>query len=145
MTPAELDVEVIARRLRLMRETLADLRPLTELGPDALGSDPIRRAAAERFVQVLIDQAGDINAHVALACLGSAPTTTAASFLMAAEAGALPPELAQRLAPSAGLRNLLVHRYGEIDVAMLARSASALVQDLDDYLGHVARWLKARA
>jgi uncharacterized protein YutE (UPF0331/DUF86 family) len=70
-----------------------------------------------------------------------APTTTAQSFRLAAEVGAIPVELAERLIPAAGLRNLLVHRYGDIDVTLLIRSVTEVLAGFDDYVGHLARWI----
>jgi uncharacterized protein YutE (UPF0331/DUF86 family) len=141
LSPAELDREVLGRRLRLIGQTLADLRPLGKLEVTVLEADPIRRAAIERFIQVLVDLAADVNAHIVVARLGAAPTTTAQSFWLAAEVGAFPVELAERLVPAAGLRNLLVHRYGDIDITLLAGSVSEVLEGFDDYVGHVARWI----
>ncbi|CAN5768584.1 DUF86 domain-containing protein [soil metagenome] len=142
MTPAELDREVVSRRLRLLHQTLTDLRPLGQLDPAVLREDPVRRAAIERFIQVLVDLAADVNAHIVVARLGSAPTTTAQSFRLAAEVGAFPIELAERLVPAAGLRNLLVHRYGDIDVVLLVEATTKVLTGFDDYVAAVARWLK---
>ena len=142
MSPADLDLEVVSRRLRLLDQTLADLRPLGQLDGDVLRDDPVRRAAVERFIQVLVDLAADINAHIVVAHLGKAPATTAESFRLAAQLGAIPVELAERLAPVAGLRNLLVHRYGDIDVDLLSEAVAQVLAGFDDYVGSVARWIK---
>jgi uncharacterized protein YutE (UPF0331/DUF86 family) len=141
VSPAELDREVVGRRLRLLRQTLADLLPLGQLDVAVVEADPVRRAAIERFIQVLVDLAADINSHIVLARSGSAPTTTAQSFRLAAEIGAIPVELAERLIPAAGLRNLLVHRYGDIDVTLLVRSVTEVLAGFDDYVSYVAQWI----
>ena len=142
MSPGELDREVVGRRLRLLHQTLADLRPLGQLGVTVLREDHVRRAAVERFIQVLVDLAADVNAHIVVAHLGMAPTTTAESFRLAAQVGAFPVELAERLIPVAGLRNLLVHRYGDIDVGLLSKAVAQVLAGFDDYVGSVARWIK---
>jgi uncharacterized protein YutE (UPF0331/DUF86 family) len=141
VSPAEVDREVVAGRLRLLRQTLEDLRPLGGLEAAEVGADAVRRAAIERFIQVLVDLAADVNAHIVVARLGMAPATIARSFSMVAETGVTPVELAERLIPCAGLRNLLVHRYGDIDVALLVGSVSEVVELFEDYVGHVARWI----
>lgn len=142
MSPAELDREVVGRRLRLLHQTLTDLRPLAQLDQAVLREDPVRRAAIERFIQVLVDLAADVNTYIVIARLGSAPATTADSFRLAADVGTIPVELAERLVPAAGLRNLLVHRYGDIDVVLLAEAMAQVLAGFDDYVGSVARWLK---
>lgn len=57
-----------------------------------------------------------MHAHLAAASLGCGAATYRESFLLAARGGALPDELAERLAPSAGLRNVLVHAYVAVDL-----------------------------
>ncbi|MDQ3305350.1 MAG: DUF86 domain-containing protein [Actinomycetota bacterium] len=141
MSPAELDREVLARRLRLLQETLDELRPLASLEPVALGQDPVTRAAIERFVQVLVDLAADVNTHLAVAQLGQAPVTTGDSFIQAAALGAIPLELAQEMAPAAGLRNLLVHRYGDINLDLLTQALPEILEHFSAYVTHVAHWL----
>ena len=59
----------------------------------------------------------------------------------AAEIGALTADLAQRLAPSAGLRNLLVHRYGDIRLDLLASGVAATLSAYPDYIRQVSAYL----
>lgn len=141
MTPARPDIDVVERRLRSLQGTLTDLGRLEGTGADELRADPITRAAAERLLQVAVDLAVDINAHLATSLLGQAPTTGRASFDAAASAGALSAPLAAELAPAAGLRNVLVHRYVDIDVELVARAVDELLELLPRYVREVATFL----
>ena len=111
MTPRRAEPDVVSRRLRLMEESLRDLQLLADRTAADLAAAPLDRAAAERLVQVVVDLAVDVKSHLVVAAGARAPETGRESFLAAAAIGALATDLAQRLAPSAGLRNLLVHRY----------------------------------
>lgn len=128
MTPARPDVGVVGRRLRALTDAVGDLRRLEGIDAAGLRADPIARAAAERLLQVAVDLAVDVNAHLAAAVLGRAPATGRESFSAAAEGGILSRELADLLAPAAGLRNVLVHRYvretaAEVEPAAAERSS----------------------
>ena len=70
------------------------------------------------------------------------PAEYRASFFAAAETGALPPDLAKRLAPSAGLRNILVYQYAEADLSIIATAVDRALVDYGEYVRTVARWLR---
>ena len=62
---------------------------------------------------------------------------------MLGKVGVLPRELAERLSPIAGFRNILVHEYLEIDWNEVLRNLLRL-EDLYNFMEHVKRWLKDR-
>lgn len=129
MTPRGIDRDIVAQRLRLMDAALADLASIGPVDAARLSAEPLTRAAAERLLQVVVDLAFDINGHLAVALVGRAPETGRQSFLDLAEADVLSQELAERMAPSAGLRNVLVHGYVDIRLDI----AAAVGQVLDQY------------
>ncbi len=141
MTPNPLDVDVIARRLRLLSDALHDLRSIGEIGRDRYASDPLTRAAAERLLQVVVDLAIDVNAHISAARLGRAPATGRESFSAMAEIGALSIELAGRLAPAASMRNILVHRYTDIDASIIVAAIPQTLHDFAEYVKAVSAYL----
>ncbi len=141
MTPRHFDRDTLSRRLRHLREVLGELEHLRGLDLERMRSHPLERAAAERLVQVSVDLAIDINAHIAVSLLGVAPATGRSSFAEAARAGALDPVLAERLAPSAGLRNVLVHQYTAIDLAVVADAVTLVLDGFSEYLGQIAAFL----
>ena len=145
MTPRALDRDIVGRRLRLLRDALDDLGPLSGITAERLTDEPLTRAAAERLIQVAVDLAIDINGHVAVATAGRGPTTGRESFELAARAGALDPSLADRLAPSAGLRNLLVHRYVDIKVDLVAEAVDEVLVGFDEYVAEMARFVSTAA
>lgn len=141
MTPGSFDGEVAARRTRLLRDTIDELAGLGDVTAERLESEPATRAATERWIQVAVDLAVDINAHVAVTMLGRSPDTGYESFGLAAECGAIDAELASRLAPAAGLRNHLVHRYSDIRVDLVAAAVDMVVRGFADYVGQMATFI----
>ncbi len=65
-----------------------------------------------------------------------------ASFVELGRLGVLDPAFAQRLAPSAGLRNRLVHEYDEVDPVKLHEACRAATIDVPGYLRAVDAWLE---
>jgi uncharacterized protein YutE (UPF0331/DUF86 family) len=54
---------------------------------------------------------------------------------------ALPADLAERLAPSVGLRNVLTHEYVEVDLALVVRGVELARQDYRAYVRAIAATL----
>lgn len=141
-----LEAAVVRRKLGAMLECLALLKPLVGLDAAAWRRDADRRDAAERRLQVCIEAAIDVNAHLLVAAGRAAPADAFQSFLdVAAQAQAIPEELARRLAPSAGLRNRLVHRYDELDPALVLAGIADAVRLYPDYVQAVSGYLRRAA
>lgn len=52
--------------------------------------------------------------------------------------------LAGRVAPAAGLRNVLVHQYGNVEDARVHASIPVVLDAFREYVSAVVRWLEAR-
>lgn len=145
MTPRPFNPATVQARLELMDGVLRDLGSLGEVTPERLRSEPIVRAAVERFLGQLVDLAVSINTHIASAFGDAPPQDYRDSFTAAARAGALDDALAQRLKPSAGLRNVLIHEYVDIDIEQVATAVPLALRDYRRYVEAVARFVLAHA
>ena len=139
MTPASVDHGMIAGKLRLMRGLLDDLDAIGEITADRLAQDRMLRHAVERVLTQLVDLAVSVNSHIASARLGRAPASYRESFGLAAQAGVIDTELAARLAPAAGLRNILVHEYTDVDLEQVAGGVPLALRYFSAYVAGVAR------
>jgi uncharacterized protein YutE (UPF0331/DUF86 family) len=144
MTPRRIDPDVVTARLRLITDTLDQLGSLGTVTGERLDTEPLTRAAVERLLQVVVDLAVDINAHICAAELGRAPQSGRESFELAARAGIIPDDLAQRLMLASGLRNVLVHRYADIRTGLVAEAVGRIQRDGRAYLAAVAAFVTAR-
>jgi uncharacterized protein YutE (UPF0331/DUF86 family) len=109
-----------------------------------LETDRIVRHAVERIITQLVDLAVSVNSHISAAVTSEAPATYRDSFSTAAKAGAISPELAAELAPSAGLRNILTHEYATIDTSLVAQAVPEVAAGYRQYITEVARFLLSR-
>ena len=80
-------------------------------------------------IQACIDLAVHACTHEAL----GVPESPAAAFALLEKRGVIAPALASRLARAAGLRNLIVHRYGDLVAARLVEAIATGLGDLDDF------------
>jgi uncharacterized protein YutE (UPF0331/DUF86 family) len=134
-----LDRDTVVVRLAMMNDLLRDLESIGWVDSLRLRSDRIARHAVERILTQLVEFAVSINSHVAASVSGSVPGIYRDSFRAAADAGFITADLAERLAPSAGLRNVLTHEYVEVDLDLVAAGAGAALVDYRAYVRAVAR------
>jgi len=80
-------------------------------------------------IQACIDLAVHACTHESL----GVPESPAAAFALLEKHVIIAPALAIRLARAAGLRNLIVHRYGELMTAKLVEAIATGLGDLDDF------------
>jgi len=90
-------------------ENLKALEPIENMTKKEYIEDLYKRKATERLLQELIEAAIDINTYVIVQKGNKVPDDYYESFIKAGELKIISADLAEKLAPSAGLRNRLVH------------------------------------
>jgi uncharacterized protein YutE (UPF0331/DUF86 family) len=136
------DKDVITRKLAVIVRNLGVLEEISVLSPTEYGEDLIRRKAAERLLQELIEAAIDINTHIIVERGGMVPDSYYDGFIGLASLRVLPPQLARALAPSAGLRNRLVHEYDAIDDSIIYGAAKEAPQLYSAYVREIMEYIK---
>lgn len=130
------------RVTRLLAAVAADVRRLRALSTGDVAQDADRLDAVKyRFVTVIEGCVG-VAHHIVVSENWGVPETNADAIRELAAHGVVDPALAESLARAAGFRNVLVHRYVEVDdKAVLANLAR--LDEIDDYAGAVAAWLES--
>lgn len=134
--------EIVRRKLSHLHNYLRELEKHRNVALDEYMGPAGIRWGVERLLHLLVEAAADINVHAVTELGGSPPPDYRSSFLQAAQHGVIPGDLAEKLAPSAGLRNILVHEYGEIDDARVHKSIQNALEDFPVYASAVERWLE---
>ena len=142
MTPIEADV--VRRKAGVIVANLKALEQVAEIDPAEYRKDIFLRKGTERLLQELIEAAIDVNTHIAVQEGKGTPDDYHHSFVLLGELGVLPPELAGSLAPYAGLRNRLVHRYADLDDALVLEAARKAGADFPRYVQAVENFLASR-
>jgi uncharacterized protein YutE (UPF0331/DUF86 family) len=135
------DAAVIRRKVGHIMASLDALRPLSHLSVEQYQARLYERKAAERLLQEAIEAALDINAHL-IAGLGSeVPDDYYGGFIRVGELGIVPADLARALAPSAGLRNRLVHHYDTLDDAKVLDAIARTLACYPRYIQAIETYL----
>lgn len=76
---------------------------------------------------------------------GASPPDYYHSFLRPADGGVITPDLASRLAPTAGLRNRLVPECETIADRVVYQAIQRMIPNYTEYLGQVEDWITRAA
>ena len=142
--------DFVRRKLHLVTDDLRLLARYQGVDRDDLVGDPYALAAVERLLERIVMRSVDANAHLlaALARGGEGPSARLSyrdTFLRLVPLGALSPELAGAVAPSAGLRNILVHDYNDVDRVLVHASIALALQTYPRYVDALLRFVDGLA
>lgn len=139
MSPVE--VEIVRRKLSVMIENLKALEPIKNMKKDEYIEDIYKRKATERLLQELIEAAIDINTHIIVQTGNTVPDDYYESFIRAGELKIISMDLAEKLAPSAGLRNRLVHEYDLLEHSMVLDAVRMAEQQYPKYINEIENYI----
>jgi uncharacterized protein YutE (UPF0331/DUF86 family) len=140
----EVDAALVRRKLGRIVGNLEDLATVEGAPLERYIENRFQKKGTERLLQETVDAAVDVNLHLLRAERRPTPSDYFSTFIEAARAGILPAELAERLAPSTGLRNRLVHEYEAIDDSQVLAGAALAVREYGEYVLAIDTWLHAR-
>ena len=128
--------EVTYRKLNLLIKNLDLLKkfknaPITKLNKHHL--------EVERLLHLIVEIMGDINHHIIVKKSATPPKSLKESFIEMGELGIIHSKLAKDLAPSAGLRNALVHMYDDIDMSFIQKSIENALKLVPSYIKEVQK------
>ena len=109
------DPESVRRRLREIDRRLSAIRTIAAEGEERFLSEDPLQTQAERHVQLATQAAIDVAVHIVAEDSPRTPEDYGSSFIVLAEIGVIDRGLAEHLRAAAGLRNILVHGYLDVD------------------------------
>ncbi|NJK54224.1 MAG: DUF86 domain-containing protein [Leptolyngbyaceae cyanobacterium SU_3_3] len=137
------DRERIGKKLIGMSRRLSRLFTYQQLTFEEYLQDEDRQASIERYMEIVIQAAIDINKmlikHVENIDLERLTNTEV--FTLAGELGFISSELATQLALSAGFRNVLAHVYDDIDPEIAYRALQLSVMQYPQYIQQIQTYL----
>jgi uncharacterized protein YutE (UPF0331/DUF86 family) len=132
------DRALVAKKLARIETCVAELRSLARLAE--IHTDVREERFVEHTLQLAIQSALDAASHIVSDERLGEPDTYRDLFQILQRHGWIPADLASRLRGMAGFRNILVHGYESLDLAMVEQ---IITHDLDDLLAFV-RAVRAR-
>ena len=129
-----IDAAIIRGKLGHIMTSLDLLRPMRAMPLAEYRERVWERKGIERVLQEAIEAALDINAHVIAERGLDVPDDYFGGFVKLGDIGILSADLAAALAPSAGLRNRLVHEYDAIDDAKVLAAVGTILDLYPHYI-----------
>jgi len=127
------DPELLAKRLSQIETCVRELRELAR--PEAIDTDVREARFVEHTLQIAIQAALDAASHIVSDGHLGEPRTNRELFNLLEGASWIDAPLAAALRNMAGLRNILVHGYDTVDLAIVR---DVVEQHLDELLEFVA-------
>lgn len=120
---------------------MEELSPLLQKESRAIIDDSVTLHAIERLFQLVVDGAIDINTHVINEGNFHVPEDYESTFRILAQNNVIPGDFALKIAPSVGLRNQVVHKYGKVDLKYMVDQIKGEIGDYNEYLKHMNEFL----
>jgi len=139
---SSIDKELIVSKFQIVDEKIKILKEISRTSAREAVSDPIKRAAAERLLQVAIEAVIDIGCHIISALKLKTPSTYAEIAEILASKRIISDDLQQKIASMIRFRNLLVHGYTKVDPERLADLLERRLNDFDLFKEEITEWLK---
>jgi uncharacterized protein YutE (UPF0331/DUF86 family) len=128
-----MDREVVAQKLEALRRCLARVREKCPKSADILAKDADLQDIISINITRAVQLCVDIGTHVIAGMSVSPPDTMGKTFDQLAEAGIIPPDVAEQLKKAVGFRNIAVHNYESINWAIVHSIASDRLVDFEEF------------
>lgn len=129
--------ETICKKLQILLEYYQELKGYSNnLSLEEYKKNKLSKRAIERTIQLIVECATDINNMILKLKGEQTATDYFNSFIDLAEKGVLEQSFALQIAPSTGLRNIIIHEYQRIDDEIVYRSIN---KTLESYLQYIKR------
>jgi uncharacterized protein YutE (UPF0331/DUF86 family) len=133
------DRDVFDRRLGKLEDLLRRLRSVAAAGWDDFRSNAEKQASTERWLQLAAECALDL-AHHLIADRGlRTPKSYREPIQVLEEEGTLPEKLARDMEGWAGLRNLLVHLYMDVNHERIFEIVRDDLNQLEEFAAAVSK------
>lgn len=135
---------VVLSRLNFMADYLQELKRYNSMTLEDYLSSFDQKIISERIMELIAQAAIDINEHILTHDKNIDSLSNKDSFIKAGQYGIITRELAVDLAKSAGLRNILAHKYLEINYVELFNSIQVALNQYPLYIQQVTEYLNSR-
>lgn len=127
------DRDVLRAKTAAVQHHVRRVRSQLPLSAATLEADEDVRDIVLMNLQQAVQSCIDLAIHVCADDRLGAAESPAAAFALLARAGCIPDDLSARMASAAGLRNLIVHRYGDLNMQTVLDGLEQGLRDLETF------------
>jgi len=137
-----IDKKLVKNKLADIEGYYKELESVLENSASEIIKDRLKLRSMERLFQLIVDTSIDINTHIIAESDITIPDDYQSTFIILAENNILPMDFALRIAPSVGLRNKVVHKYGKVDLKRMIDDIKNEIGDYLEYMKLINEYLK---
>lgn len=134
--------DVILELLESLREYVKLLRSAQSESLASVTADPIRYNGIIHLLQLCVEHVTDIGAHILAGSGLEMPDEYRDIIIKLGQHGIIPRDFAERIAPMAGFRNIVVHRYLTVDPAQVYAHLQHGLDDFERFIVHIYEHLQ---
>lgn len=134
------NTELVRKKLTFLLTCVNELRTLAD--PEKIASDVREERFVVHTLQLAIQSALDVAFHLLSDEGWGEPHSNREGFAILARKGVLEAPLADTLARMVGFRNVIVHGYEVVDLAIVRDVVEHRLGDLEAFAAVVDRWLE---
>lgn len=134
------DEEIVVSRLEHVEEYTSDLREMRGMSKEEYVDDVVVQRAVERTFMNLIQACIDLAQHVRSAESLSPSGTSKEEIAALGNASVITEETQAKLEEAVGFRNLLAHRYGDVDHDVVYQVLHEDLHWFERFQREVAEW-----
>lgn len=136
--------ELVVNKMADIQKYLEEMSPILKYEAREIIDDNLKLHTVERLFQLIVDASIDINTHVIIETELNVPDDYQSTFMTLGEHKILPMDFAVAIAPSVGLRNLIIHKYGKVDIKKMVDDIKNNIGQYKDYLKNIDEFLKIK-
>lgn len=136
--------EEIYSKLEDLRKYVQFLRSYKSYRKGELRENYTLRGAVERYFQLALECTINIGEMIISKEGFRKPESYREVIEILGEEGVLPGDFAEKFAPSMGFRNILVHRYAEVDLDELYQHLQSDLEDFNTFAKYVAKYIEQK-
>lgn len=139
-----LDKNFITRKIKLIQEEIAKVEELSNYTFEEIKNDFLKRYSVERALEKIIMRAIDINQHIIVENAIGYETIRGYedTFYILTKLNVYPEVFSKQIAPSAGLRNRLVHEYNDTKDEIIYNSVADAITQYTEYCNYILKYIQ---
>lgn len=138
------DAEIVVDKLRHVNEYTDDLKQMRGMDKESYVADTVTQRAVERTFMNLIQSCIDLAQHVRAAEDLEPMGTSKQEIEALGNAEILSPETQEKIEEAVGFRNILAHRYGDVNHDVVYDVLHNDLQYFEQFQQEVAQWFQQR-
>jgi len=138
----EINLEKIKTLEKDLLNTISEIKSIITIGEEVFVKEPKEIYALRYLLIEAVEAMANICNHFLTRMAGQVPKGYPDCFEKLSEAGIITKELGEKLKKLASLRNILIHKYWEIDDRKIFRSAKENIGDFEQFLRQINEFIK---